>query len=84
MGGEGGGGGGLSSSDLKACPQFVYWVLYKELEKIIRENVSEQEKKKPRLKFGPGIIKHLSDFKQMFQLDCVVNSGLCSWGTGKS
>ena len=49
------GGGGLSSSDLKACPQFVHWVFYKGLEKIIRENVSEQEKKKPRLKFDPGL-----------------------------
>ena len=52
-----GGRGGLSRSDIKVkkanslCSQFVHHVLYKELEKTIPENVSEQEKKKPGRKW---------------------------------
>ena len=34
---------------------YIYWMLYKELEKTLRQNAFKPEKKKPGLKFCPGL-----------------------------
>ena len=47
----------IQSSDIyfSFCLQFVHWMLYKELEKMIRLNAFEREKKKPGLNFSPRV-----------------------------